>query len=337
MNKPFLIFYALLVVAQLTACFGDSTNKTNEAELLVTGNPAIDDISAKIVNKPDDASLYAARAEAFYAIEGYDAAIADLAKAMQLDSTNVDYYHLLADVYLDYYKSKLALQTMELAAAKFPERIPTLLKLAEFQLILKQSDASLQTVGRILKSDPNNAEAFVMMGMNFEEKGDEARAINSYQTAVEKDPDLADIWIRLGQIMAKRNDSDAIRYFDNGIEAAPMEVQPIYAKAEYLHDNNRFDESLDLLKEVTRIDPQFVEGYFRMGVIYLEMDSIDQAYKHFNLVVNIDPALPKGYFYRAIASEKKGNVAEAKNDYKQTLSLDPRFDRAQVALSKLDQ
>jgi tetratricopeptide (TPR) repeat protein len=337
MNKTLWIFCALLIALQLTACFDDSSNGSDQAAILTTGNPAIDDISAKIVKNPEEASLYASRAEAFYNIEGYDEAIADLARAMQLDSTKIDYYHLLADVYLDYYQSKRALKTMELAAAKFPKRVPTLLKLAEFQMILKQSDESLLTVTRILELEPNNAEAFVMMGMNFEQKGEEARAINSYQIAVEKDPDLADIWIRLGQLFAKRDNPIAIRYFDNGIEAAPMEVQPIYAKAEYLHLNNKFDEALELLKEVTNLDPQFVEGYFRMGIIYLEMDSIDQAYKHFDIVVKIDPALPKGYYYRAYTSERKGNIESAKNDYQQTLNLDPKFDRAQAALDKLKQ
>ena len=256
---------------------------------------------------------------------------------MQLDSTNVDYYHLLANVYIDYFQSKRALQTMELAAAKFPERVPTLLKLAEFQLILNQADESLVTVNEILKLDPNNAEAFVMMGMNFEQKGDEARAINSFQTAVEKDPDLADIWIKLGQLFAKRDNPIAIRYFDNGIEAAPMEVQPVYAKAEYMHLNNRFDEALKLLKDVNKLDPQFVEGYFRTGIIYLEMDSIEQANKQFDIVINVDPALPKGYYYRALTAELKGNVESAKRDYQQTLNLDPKFERAQTALEKLNQ
>lgn len=337
MNKPLWIISTLLVALQLTACFNDSSNQGNQSELLVTGNPSIDDISAKIVKTPENPALYAARAEAFYEIEGYDESIVDLAKAMKLDSTNVDYYHLLADVYLDYYQSKRALQTMELAAARFPERIPTLLKLAEFQMILKQSDESLLTVTRILKQDPNNAEAFVMMGMNFEQKGDEARAINSFQSAVEKDPDLADIWIKLGQLFAKRDNPVAVRYFDNGIEAAPMEVQPVYAKAEYMHLNDRFDEALELLKEVNKLDPQFVEGYFRAGIIYLEMDSIDQAYNLFNIVVKVDPALPKGYFYRAFTSELRGDVEGAKNDYQQTLNLDPKFDRAQAALEKLNQ
>ncbi len=336
MNKLLWIFCALFAVIQITACTNDSSNGGNQTELLITGNPSVDDLSAKIVKNPEDASLYASRAEAFYNVEGYDEAIADMAKAMRLDSTNVDYYHLLADIYLDYYKSKNALKTMEMAAQRFPERIPTLLKLAEFQLILKQLDESLFTVTQILKLDPNNAEAFVMMGMNFEQKGDEAKAINSFQNAVEKDPDLADIWIRLGQLFAKRDNPVAIRYFDNGIEAAPMEVMPVYAKAEYMHLNNQFDEALELLKEVNKLDPQFVEGYFRTGIIYLEMDSINQAYNQFNIVINVDPALPKGYFYRGFVSESKGNFENAKNDYQQTLNLDPKFEKAKTALERLN-
>jgi Tfp pilus assembly protein PilF len=67
------------------------------------------------------------------------------------------------------------------------------------------------------------------------------------------------------------------------------------------------------------------------------MDSIDQAYNHFDIVVKIDPALPKGYYYRAFTSQRKGSIESAKNDYQQTLNLDPKFDRAQAALDELNQ
>ncbi len=331
---PLRVFYALLVFLQLTACFDNSSKPEAEANV-VTGNAEIDDISAKLSVNPKDASLYAMRAEAYYQQEGYDEAIADLARAMQIDSAKAEYYHLLADVYLDYYQSRRALSTMELAATKFPERIPTLLKLAEFQYILKQFDESLLTVSRILTLEPNNAEAYVMMGLNFEEKGDEGRAINSFQTAVEKNPDLADIWIKLGQLFAKRGNPVASRYFDNAIEAAPMEVLPLYAKAQYLHENDELDEALAVLKDVTRLDPRYAEGYFRTGIIFLEMDSLEQAYNNFNIVVNIDPALPKGYFYRAFAAQKQGNISAAKSDYQHALNLDPKFSKAKVALDEL--
>ena len=337
MNRSLWILCALLLALQFMACNEGSETQNDSVEMVNTGNPTIDGISLKIKQNPTDASLYAARAEAFYEIDGYDEAIADLADALKLDSINADYHHLLADVYLDYFKSREAITTMERAAQLHPQRIPTLLKLSEFQLILKKHEQSLATADRVLKIDPNNAEAYVMIGLNFETTGDTARAINSYQIAVEKDPDLADIWVKMGQLFAAQNNPIAPRYFENAIEAAPNAIEPLYAKAEYLHLNNKQREALPLLQQITRREPQFVEAYFRMGVIYLEIDSIDQAYKHFDLAINVDPALAKAYYYRALTSQLKGDLANAKNDYQQTLNLDPKFTRAQQALDKLAQ
>ena len=102
-----------------------------------TGNPAVDGLSAQISNSPNDATLYAARAGAWLELEGFDQAIEDLQKAISIDSLKPEYHHVLADIYMDYYKSRLALLTLERASVVFPEGIPTLLKLTEFQKILK--------------------------------------------------------------------------------------------------------------------------------------------------------------------------------------------------------
>ena len=87
---------------------------------------------------------------------------------------------------------------MERAVALYPQRIATLLKLSEVQLILKQHNTALETIDRILRIDPQNPEAYFMFGMIFKEMGDTARAVNSFQEAVELDADLIDAWINLG-------------------------------------------------------------------------------------------------------------------------------------------
>lgn len=165
MIKQRLITY--LVVSLAFAC---QPNESKEVATTRTGYPDIDNINQKLLDNPNDPTLYAARAALYYDYDGFDNAIKDLQKALSIDSTNVEYLHLLADVYLDYFKSRLALETMEKAAMLHPENILTLLKLSEFQLILTQHDAAMRTVDQILKKDPQNAEAYFMMGMTFKEK-----------------------------------------------------------------------------------------------------------------------------------------------------------------------
>lgn len=330
-----LSFLILLIILLFFNC-QDATHSNNQpvlsADLPTTGNPAIDGLTTAIAQQPNNPHLYAQRAEQFYNNEGYDEAISDLDKALSIDSTNVDYLHLLADVYLDYYQSYQAMHTMIKAATLYPKRIPTLLKLSEFQLILKQYDKSINTINEILKIEPLNAEAFFMLGLNFKEQGDKDRAIGSFQTAVENDPDLVDAWIQLGQLHAEKESNLARHFFQNAVMVAPENIQALHALAEYQHFTNQLPTAIETYRKINVLDPSYSESFFNTGIIYLEMDSLNQAHNHFNMAIQTSPTYILAYYYRGLTQEMMGNEIAAKEDYQNALNLNPNFERAKVAL-----
>ena len=336
--KPFSLLTIIIGCLFFIHCQNsvDANQATAETvNLPTTGNPAIDGLSIAIVESPNDPSLYAKRADMFYQNEGYDEAISDLQKALQIDSTNVDYLHLLADVYLDYYQSYPAINTMMKAAALYPTRIPTLLKLSEFQLILKQYDKSINTINEVLKLEQLNAEAYFMLGLNFKEQGDIDRAMGSFQTAVENNPDLVDAWITLGQLHAEKGSKLAKYYFENAVKVAPNNITALHAKAEFLHFSDDRQGAIATYRKINVIDPDYSESLFNTGIIYLEMDSLGQAKKHFNMAVVTSPTYIIAYYYRGLVFEMEGNIAAAKKDYQTALNFNPEFERAQIALDKL--
>lgn len=330
----FVVCAALCIIA-FAACKNDQNAAGSEQAQGKTGNPAIDALTDQIAASPNDASLYASRAKMFYDNEGYDEAIRDLTTALQLDSTNVDYHHLLADAYLDYFQSRLALRTMERAAALYPERIPTLLKLCEVQYTLKQYTGSLQTIDRILKIDPQNGDAFLMMGLNTRELGDTDRAVKAFQKAIAIDPELIDAWINLGQLNARLNKPDAARYFDSALRIAPDNVAAIHAKADYLRDKNDLNGAIALYKKLNTIDMQYDEGYLNAGLLYLDLDSIEQARKMFDLVIGVNPINIEAYCFRGIAYEKAGNFSKARKDYETALRMAPEYELANEGLERV--
>jgi tetratricopeptide (TPR) repeat protein len=291
------------------------------------GEGAIDQLSLEIQANPEAAEPYALRAELFYEQGDFDQAIADMQQALTLDSTNVDYHHLLADVYLDYYRSRLALQTMERAAALAPDDAFTLLKLSEIQLFLKQNQSSLSTLDKVLRQDPQNALAFFFMGRNFEELGDVNRAINSYQEASENDPEMLDAWLKLGQLHASINGSLAEQFFDNAIEVDSAGTLALQAKAEYLWDQDKPDGALALYREAALKDPLDPSSFYNAGLVYLELDSLQQAQEHFNIAIQNNPAYINAYYYRGYAAEALGQLGKARRDYEQVLRLAPETRR----------
>jgi tetratricopeptide (TPR) repeat protein len=320
----------LLIVLLLASCKQKENHKTQETE-----NAPLSELTQLIRENPDDINLYVERAKLYYEEEAYDEAIDDVVKAQNIDSLRPDLYHLLADIYLDYYKSYEALKTMEKVVSLHPERIPSLLKLAEFQYILKQYNESVNTCNEILAVDRLEPEAYFMLGMNFRALDDIERAKNAFQTAVENNPELIDAWLMLGSIHEYQGDSTAMLYYDNALLIAPESIEALHAKAFYLQNNDRIPEAIGIYKQIIGIDPQYTDAYLNTGLLYLELDSLGQAYEQFNILIGIDVTNPLAYFYRGYTFEQGGEINKARADYEQALRLSPDFEEARNALKLL--
>jgi len=336
MNRILNLSGIVVIVFLAFSCDRDSNgNSASATQVPSTGNPTIDNLTKKILYNPNDPTLYAGRAGAYYQVGGYDEAIADLSTALRYDSTNVEYQHVLADIYMDYYKSSLALTTMEHAAKMHPERIPTLLKLSEFQLILKQNSASLKTIDQVLKLNANESEAYFMMGRNFYDMDDIPRAIGSFQKAVRLNSDLLEGWVYLGELFDKKDSEDAIKHYDNALDIDSTNLDALNGKAAYYHQRGKLDEAIAIYKKTNRMHPQYSDAYYRAGLAFLEKDSANTAYQQFDLATKTEPTNVMAYFYRGVVAEMKGDRDAAKNDYQQALNLSPDFERAQKALDNL--
>ena len=239
---------------------------------------------------------------------------------------------------LDYARpndSKRAIDVLLTAAYLFPDRIPTLLKLSEFQLIVRQHDDALATLDKILQRDPQNAEAFFMAGRVALDKGDTTRAIASLQKSVQYDADIGDAWRFLGRIFAERNNSLAIRYFDNALRVDTMDLEAREYKAAFYKRRGEFDKAFQAYRDIIIRNPDYSNAYFDMGMIYLELDSLPKAYDHFNLALKTDPLFVKAYYYRGHTAELQGNIEAAKADYRQASGMSPNYPDPKIALERL--
>ncbi len=302
---------------------------------VIKTDSTFEQLNAEIEKNPTGHGLFYERAKLFYQKESYDEALDDIGSALKVDSINPDYYHLQADIFLDYYRSKQALETMEKVVELHPTRIQSLLKLCEFQFLLKQYENSMRTINHIVRIDPMNAEAYLMLGLNFKEGKLTDKAINALQTSVEFDPELIDSWILLGELYADQKDKKALQCFDNALRIKPQSIEAMHSKAFYLQNNDRVTDALDTYREIKLIDRKYADAFLNSGILYLELDSLDRAWEEFNIMANVDPQNPMAYYYRGIASEMKNDIPKARQDYENALVIDSKFDRAKQAINNL--
>ena len=236
---------------------------------------------------------------------------------------------------MDNLRSREALNTMIYASSRFKDRIPTLLKLAEFQFIVQKHDDALATLDRAVKVDPNEGEVFFMIGEVLSEVGDTARAINSYQRATELNPDILDAWLALGLLFETRGNSIAERYFKTATAIDRDQAIPYRMLADYYSRQNRLPEAIEQYDEAIKRDPQYQEAFYNSGLVFLDMDSLTKAKAQFDRAVKVKPTYVEARYYQGVALELQGNVQAARQAYQQALNIAPSFTSAQQAIERL--
>ena len=326
-------WFTVLLSVLLLACGEDQA--TDATEPVPSGDPALTELGNLIAAQPDQAELYAQRAQLYYERGNYVDAAEDFGRATELDSTTLSYPFALADVYLDDGRPEEAIRVLD-GVAKRTADTEALLRLAEAELIAERYlDASANlTIAQ--EMDPENSEVYYLLSQAQEELGYPTEAIATAREAIRLDPDMIDAHLLAARLYAGRNDPRALAYYDAAVSLDSLDVVARHARADYYYRQGQLNRALAEYRQLNSVDRQYVAANYNAGLILLELDSLRQAYNEFNIVVRNDPGSIEAYLQRGLVSERLGDMAAARRDYETALRMDPDFTPAQEALARLN-
>lgn len=326
--------YFILLTFFVAAC-QESTPAT-EQDSPASGISEADKLTAAIEKEPDNAALYAERGLIFYNSERYAEAVEDYDKALQLDSSVLDYYHGLADSYLDNAQSRPALKTLEVALQKFPKDENTQLKLGEFQTILQQYEEAKRTYRSLLEDNPYLAEGWFMRGLLMRETGDTMQAMQSFQKTVETNPDHLDGYVELGRLAADMNQPVALNFYANALEVDSTYYPALFNLAQYHHQRGNFEPAKEYYDKLTLFHTQNPDVQYNYGLLLMEEKSYSEAKERFDIAIQLDPPFAHAYYFRGMAHERMNELQKAKSDYEAAVRFKEDYEIAKQALQKLE-
>lgn len=332
MYQKFLPLLSLIAILAFS-CGQDKPKQSNEGAALMTGNPAIDNLTKQIMDAPNNPTLYAARGKAYFDIQDFQQAILNYEKALSLDSLKPEVYSMLADAYLENVQSRRALDILEKAHRVLPNDRGTALSLAELQIILMQYDGAKNTLTKLFANDKYDPDALFLQGLWYKDQGDNNNALGAFQKTTEYDSDHVDAYIQLG-LLAK-DKPIALSYFDNAIRIDSNNYDALMGKAQFFHQAKIWEAALQVYKIMTYKYPQEADIQYNTALLMIEKGDKDEAIKYLDLAVKIDPQFANAYYYRGTVKETKRQKEAAIADYRQALAFDPELKAALEALNKL--
>jgi len=337
-NKTYLIVLALLLLLAYS-CKNEPQNAKKDSQKKVESVDALsafDSLNKQIQENPSDPLLYNKRANFFLIAGENNKALADINKAIQLDTLNANIWVTLSDIYFEMERFVDSREILLKAINLEPDNTSALLKLARLYFIYKEYKTAMGYINKALEIDPNLEDAYFIKGMAYAEGGDTNRAVFNYQKAVDVDPEFYDAWIELGNIKAAQGDKLAEQYYKNAWNLDTNNTHAQYILALYYQESGQLEQAINnynfLLKKEENKNALFNLGY--INLVYLE--DYKQAIIYFQKVLNIDENYNAALFNLAYALELSGDREDAKIKYKELLRKVPNHEQALERLNMLE-
>jgi tetratricopeptide (TPR) repeat protein len=336
----------ILGFLSLTACGGGSaaeqaaTEKRQQAQSeadkelqdLIARSLQIKLLSEQIDKDPDNAQLRYTRGTLLSQANAPTQAAFDLDRALQLDSTQTNYYLAAADLYFSMENAVKAARILESAPKEDPA-IST--QLGKYYFYLKQYDKAEAALKTALALHPKNDQARFWLGCTYRDQQKNDEAIAQLAQAIALNPELYNAQMMLAQLYANQRNDKALQHYEIAARLDTINAEADYGKAVYLQNTNRTQEALAAYRAILKKDSQYTNAYYQMGTIYVAQKNYTQALQNFNIAVRTSPAFADAYYMRGWCAEQLGKREDALQDYEKTLTFEPQHAKAAEALQRL--
>lgn len=177
---------------------------------------------------------------------------------------------------------------------------------------------------KILKIDPQYAEAHHNLGLVYSKKGALSEAIACFRKATTLKPDLTTAQIQLGAALQKLGRVDeAIRAYQDAIEANPRSIEAYRRLGTAHNDAGNRKEAVECFHKVLQRDPDYASAPCYLGFVYVLERELDRGIACFKQALTIKSDYAYAQYGLGTALEETGDVEGAVKRYQQALQLNP--------------
>lgn len=181
------------------------------------------------------------------------------------------------------------------------------------QLCLKAIDAA-----------PNFGLAYQGMALALERLGRLSAALNCYEEAFKHDPNNADLYLNLGMVAWKLDMLEAAEKFLRlHHQMAPNAKGAVSNLAGILRDQQKFEDSIELLRSAIYTDPENPDLWNSLGTTLLESGDPEQAVTFYQEALRLRPDFARGYHNLAFCLDLLGELDEAIALWRKSLTMNP--------------
>ncbi|MHC4734455.1 MAG: tetratricopeptide repeat protein, partial [Planctomycetota bacterium] len=191
------------------------------------------------------------------------------------------------------------------------------------------SKATLSESYVSLTADANSAQSFYVKGLIELWQENWSAALTYFQKAKEKNPNNADAWVMVGYCYGRLGRwQNEIEFYKQAIR-----IKPDYAKAHNslgfaYFKLGRYQDAVESYKQAVRIEPDDADAHCNLGVAYGRLGRWQDEIEAYKQAIIIKPDDASAHYNLGNAYGKLGCYLEAIGAFKQVIRIEPDFAEA---------
>jgi len=181
---------------------------------------------------------------------------------------------------------------------------------------------ALKVFERLLK-EGESAEVYYNIGYIKTAKGEYGEAIEAFRKATQLDRLFAKAYEGMGRAYKALGRAEEA-------EACLNQAAQIYLSSE------KEEDAEDVLNEILAVNPDTVNVYNTLGVLYRKKGDFQTAMKHYEKALKIHPDEPNIHYNLGRLHVDMKNLEAAKFHFKKALTYDPDFQEANEVLKAIE-
>lgn len=271
----------------------------------------IEELKLTLVYDPTSALIHT-RLAAEYVKKGMmTAAMESCKEALKHDPNYVDARLLLAGLYSTTQDSVAALAEYDRILKKQADHEEATVFKAQVLVELGRTHDAVAFLKSFLKRDAESVPGWYALARAEQQLNHFQESVRAFEKAIDLRPSFVQAALALGVLYEERGQNDkAIKVYTQSFEqtqdlALGNRLATIYLKSE------KYTEAIPILEMIDRLDPEDMNSRVKLGLVYIEMRKLDEAVAVFKKIVEKNPDSDRVYFYLGSAYEemKQENAA----------------------------
>ncbi len=190
---------------------------------------------------------------------------------------------------------------------------------------LKADRPAIAAADALGEDDPGYGRIHNNRGLHFKDQGRIAEAEQAFRQAVAEEPDLADAWNNLANLLQSDGRlEEAVEYYRTALKLQPGNAAVLYNLGLMLEKLDRPHEALAAAVQAVECQPGNVPARMLAGRLCLGAGDFTAAEQQFEAVVRLEPDHGSAWANLGNLMARRGDYVDATRAFRESIRCDPQ-------------